>query len=311
MRGFFKWFGLGIFGAVAIAVCLYTISWLMPIPAEDAKALALVEAPRPLAGRNGFAALWSLKYDVPVAEAERLLARESVRFRSLPAWSYGDELPVHASALDAYPSVDTGDGGDALCGYQEERCLRHVRGHMGALAPVMAARSTLDARVAAIDNYDYFHSPFPPRLDMPIPSYQPLLQTQTAHAYAFALGDHDTGLRGVCGNASIARKLVASGDNLIGSVIGVALMDMSARLFVEMLAELPADYPLPDACASAFEADGAMVAGICPTMIGEGKYIAGGLHALNGGEQPWHRKLKADLFFDLRKTMAKGARRHA
>ena len=54
-----------------------------------------------------------------------------------------------------------------------------------------------------------------------------------------------------------------------------------------------------------------MVAGICPTMIGEGKYIASGLRTLNVAEQPWHRELATGLFFDLRKTMAMGARRHA
>ena len=40
MGGFFRWSGLVVFGTVVIAVSLYTVSRLMPIPAEDAEALA-------------------------------------------------------------------------------------------------------------------------------------------------------------------------------------------------------------------------------------------------------------------------------
>lgn len=310
MSSFFRWFGLLAFGVVVIAVSLYTVSRLMPIPAEDAEALALVEAPRPLAGRNGFAALWSLKHDVPVAEAERLLVLEVEGFRSRPILAGTGAVPSPASALDAYARIDAEAGSDMLCSARETQCLRHVRDRMDALVPAVAIRKTLAARVAALDDYDYFRSPFPARPDTPLPGYNPLFQMQTLYAYAFARGDREEGLRGVCRNASIARKLVASGDMLVGGAVGTALMDTSAALFVDMLANLPAGYPLPDECAAAFDADGAMIAGICPTMIGEGRYLMEGFRALNAGEPHWHRRLMADLFLDQRKTLARGARRH-
>lgn len=311
MSGFFRWSGLAVFGTVVIAVSLYTVSRLMPIPAEDAEALALIEAPRPMEGRNGFAALWSLRHDVPVAEAERLLVLEVEGFRSPPILAGAGAESSHAAVLDAYRRIDVEGGSDVLCRGRETQCLRHVRDRMDALVPAVALRKTLAARVAALDDYDYFRSPFAARPDTPLPVYNPLFQTQTLHAYAFARGEREEGLRGVCRNASIARKLVASGDTLVGGVVGTALMDTSARLFVDMLAELPADHPLPDECATAFDADGAMVAGICPTMVGEGRYLMEGFRALNAGEQHWHRRLMTDLFLDQRKTMAKGARRHA
>lgn len=311
MRGFFKWFGLGVFGAVAIAVCLYTVSWLMPIPAEDAEALALVEAPRPIAGRNGFAALWSLPFDIPVADAERLLAGEAARFQTLPVWSGEGAMPVHASALERYPRLDDPDPDKTLCGARQTNCLAQVQARLPELTPVMASRAAIAARIAALEDRDHFRSPFPARPDTPLPAYRPLFDDLVGHAHAFVQGNHGDALRGVCRSGSIARKLVASGDTLVGGVVGASLMDASVRLFVEMLAELPADYPLPETCGEVFEADGVMVAGICPTMIGEGKFIAGGLRALNGVEQPWHRELATGLFFDLRKTMAMSARRHA
>ncbi|PZQ21283.1 MAG: hypothetical protein DI562_20830 [Stenotrophomonas acidaminiphila] len=311
MGGFFRWSGLVVFGTVVIAVSLYTVSRLMPMPAEDAEALALIEAPRPMEGRNGFAALWSLRHDVPVAEAERLLVLEVERFRSRPILIGAGAEPSHASALDAYPRIDAEAGSDVLCSGRETQCLRHVRDRMDALVPAVAMRKALAARVAVLDDYEYFRSPFPARPDTPLPAYNPLFQTQTLHAYAFARGDREEGLRGVCRNASIARKLVASGDMLVGGVMGTALMDTSTRLFVDMLAELPADHPLPEECAAAFDADDAMLAGICPSMLGEGHYVLEGFRAMNVDEQPWHRRFMADIFLDQRKTMARGARRHA
>ena len=73
MQGFFKWSGLVVFGMVVLVVAAYCVSRWIPMPTEDEKALAWLDAPRPLAGTNGFAALWSLPFDIPVADAERLL----------------------------------------------------------------------------------------------------------------------------------------------------------------------------------------------------------------------------------------------
>ena len=43
----------------------------------------------------------------------------------------------------------------------------------------------------------------------------PLFQTQTLHAYAFARGDREEGLRGVCRNASIARNKPPTSSALV------------------------------------------------------------------------------------------------
>ena len=236
---------------------------------------------------------------------------EVERLRSRPILIGAGAEPSHASSLDAYPRIDAEAGSDVLCSGRETQCLRHVRDRMDALVPAVTMRKALAARVAALDDYEYFRNPFPARPDTPLPAYNPLFQTQTLHAYAFAQGDREEGLRGVCRNASIARKLVASGDTLVGGAVGTALMDTSTRLFVDMLAELPADHPLPEECAAAFDADGAMLAGICPSMLGEGHYVLEGSRAMNVDEQPWHRRFMADIFLDQRKTMARGARRHA
>ena len=313
MQGFFKWSGLVVFGMVVLVIAAYCASRWIPMPTEDEKALAWLDAPRPLAGTNGFAALWSLPFDIPVADAERLLKEETVRLQALPLWSGEGAAPVHTSPLETYPRLDDTSDDKTLCKAGQPHCLAQVRARLQELTPVMASRAAITARIAALDDYDHFRSPFPARPDTPMPFYRPLMQGLVAHAYTFARGDREAGLRGVCRMGSIARKLAGSGDNLLGGVMGAVLMDASGALFVDMLAELPGDHPLPDVCTGVFEPDGGMVAGICTTMAGEARYTAAVFRALNvaGAESSWHRKVVADLFLDQRKTIARGARRHA
>lgn len=313
MQGFFKWSGLAVFGMVVLVVASFCISRWMPMPTEDEKALAWLNAPRPVSGTNGFAALWSLPFDVPVADAERLLADEVAQFAAMPVWSGQGSAPAPTSPLASYPRLDTAHDDKTLCRAGQPHCLAQVRTRLEELAPVMASRTAITARIVALDDYDHFRSPFPARPDAPMPSYRPLVQGLVAHAYAFARGDREAGLRGVCRMGLIARKLVASGDILVGGLVGASLMGASAALFVDMLAELPPDHSLPDACIGVFAPDGGMVAGICTTMAGEAKHTADGFRALNvaGSEPSWHRRVVADLFLDQRKTIARGARRHA
>ncbi|HLM52595.1 MAG TPA: hypothetical protein VK325_03145, partial [Pseudoxanthomonas sp.] len=213
---------------------------------------------------------------------------------------------INIPLLDAEVPADA-----SFCGMQEEGCLRKVRASLATIGPIVESRAALSARIASLDGYDYFLSPFPPRLDAPFPAYQVLTRDLTSHAYAFVRSDVEAALTGVCRTASIARNLVASGDTLIGSMIGVALMKGSGALLIEMLAELPANHPLPDRCRQVFVPDGAMEAGICSAMMGEGRYSTGSLRAFDADasvriltecnleDQSWYW---GQLFFDPKKT---------
>jgi hypothetical protein len=302
-----KWLGLVLAGLVGLVLLVYVVSRLMPIPEDEARALAMLDAPRELEGRNGYAALWAIRHDVPEAELEQRLAEAVRDFGARPAWDGIGELPAEPTLIGKYPLLDTKVPAEvSLCSAQEAGCLQKVRTSLAVVGPVVESRAALSARISALDGYDYFLSPFPSRLDTPFPAYQVLTRDLTSHAHAFAQGDVEGGLAGVCRSASIGRKLVASGDNLIGSMIGVALMKGAGALFVDMLAELPIDHPVPAQCRQVFTSDVAMAEGVCRVMLGEGRYVIGGMRAMN---LPQSGEWYAPHAFDLEKTAAINARR--
>ena len=303
----FKWGGVVVACLMLLLFVLYTVGRLMPVPENEAKALALLDAPRPLPGRNGLAALWLVAHDVPMKQAEHLLDEEVTRFAATPIQNDGEDTALFSLALDALPRLD-GDLADRAveCRLNETDCLDKMRSSLPEYERHIEARLKVASRMAALDKYDYFRNPFPYRFDMPIPSYQGLIRDPSIHAYQFVRGDTEPALEGVCRDASIARKLVASGDNLIGSMIGAAMMKGASQLFVEMLAELPVDHELPADCARVFRPDGGMTEAICPTMIGEGRFAAGGLRSIYKAQADDTWRLSR-LLVDVEKTAARGA----
>lgn len=300
-----RWFGGFVLGSVALVVLLYVASRAMPIPEREAEALARIEVIPILEGRNGFAALWAVAHDVDVAHAEGLLAEEAHRLAALPAWDAEGGSPPYVSVLERFPVLPSApDGAPAFCGLHEPGCLARVRGDPAGYAALAQMQRSAAERIAALDAYDHFRNTLPPRPDIALPPYTRLTHDLTLQAQRFSSGQVDAALEGVCRDASLARKLVASGDSLIASMIGAALQKGSASLFVDMLSELPPDHPLPANCRQAFAVDGAQTAAICPTMRAEGRWATAAYRAAARAsvESPW-----ATLFLDVEKSAARGA----
>ena len=307
MQKVFAWF-LALACCVLLAVLgLYVVSRLMPIPVDEAAALAKLEEAPALPGRNGGAALWLLPYDVPAEQAEHVLAPEVARFAAMRVQS-GEQDIFLGLDIDAERLVADVNLHEIQCRLRDAGCLQRVRVNLSEFEHQAKLRSRISPRVAALDGYDYFRNPFPPSLYSPLPEYVALTRDLSVHAYAFARGDTASALQGVCRDASIARKLVASGDNLIGSMIGVAMMDGAGRLFVEMLTELPPDYRVPAQCLEVFRADNAMASGICPTMMGEGRYAIATARSALQAEVGRHSR-PYSWFLDVEKTVARSAPR--
>ncbi|KAF1710354.1 hypothetical protein CSC70_06610 [Pseudoxanthomonas kalamensis DSM 18571] len=312
MRKAIKWMFWMLGGVLLLAVLVWLASRMSRVPPEQAQALAMLDAPIPVpAGRNGFAALWSLQYDIPVDKAEALLAQDVQRFADFKPESDGGNVVTQAfaSLLDEVPRLDDGAPTEpALCNLHDGNCLATIRASLEAYAPVIESRREISRRVAALDGYGYFHMPYAPRLDTPIPPYQALTRDLSIHAYDFAQGQIDVALKGVCRDASIASKIVDSSDSLIASMVGIAMVKGAGSLLIEMLSELPSDYPLPAQCGEVFDGGVAMSAAVCSAMMGEGRFSTGGLRTLNlapaGGviETAMTR-----LIFDVEKTAARGA----
>jgi hypothetical protein len=125
----------------------------------------------------------------------------------------------------------------------------------------------------ALDAYDYYHDPFPPSITNPPPRGLTVGKLQISDAaLRFADGDKAEGLERACSAAETWRRLATHSDSLIMQMIGVANFHGAADLFADMLAEMPADAPLPDSCTRAFVPIAAADLGICDTMKTEFRF---------------------------------------
>lgn len=306
MGGILKGFGAVVFGLLAVLVLLYVISRALPIPEHEADALARIEALPSLKGSNGFAALWVSARDIDVSQAEALLAEEARRLATHPAWDAEGDPQPYVSVLAQFPMLPQfPTKADAFCKMHEPGCLERVRSDPAVYASLAEAQQRVASRVAALDAYDHFRSALPPRLDAPLPAYEVLTRDVTLQAYRFSVGEIDAALEGVCRDASLSRKLMASGDSLIASMLGAALQKGSAALFVDMLSELPPGHPLPANCQRAFQVDDTEVKAICPTLRAEGRWSAAAYRAIPRGQA--NVDLHTTLFLDVEKTVARGA----
>lgn len=281
-----KWLAGLVIVLLLVASAVYWVSRGMEPSKAEQEAVAMIDAPPTHEGRNGFAELYTVAHDVPESERSRLLAEDLRRITALqPMTADVSGAPTWRSALEDWPELGESRADDpAWCSLREPGCLGRVRAASQPYAGLLERNASMLDRAAALSDWDYFASPFPPRPDTPLPAYQSLTRLTTRNAWRFANGKVDAGLAGVCNGVIQGRKLIVAGDNLIGSMIGAALIHGNANLLADMLAELPRDHILPAQCETAFALPMPLEKGVCRTMLNEARYVAGGLRNQVTGE---------------------------
>lgn len=283
-----RWSAAVVAALALFVVAVHLVSRAMGPSEAERQALLLVDAPPQLPpGRDGFAALYTLRHDVPQAEQARVLAEDVRRFAATSPLALGEtgDAPAWHSVLDDWPQLPAGLPDEPRwCPLREAGCVDRVRAAPGAYASLVARNATLLDRTAALAGYDYFHNPFAARLDMPIPAYQPLTWLPTRHAWRFVNGQVDEALAGACGDVALGRRVIEASDSLITSMISAALVRGNATLLADMLAELPRDHPLPAQCSQAFGHPLAVDRAMCGAMLGEGRFSMAGLRTQIAGQ---------------------------
>lgn len=309
MRKVVRWFATIVGCLLLLAMLLYGVASLRGATDEQKSALALLEDPGPPAGRNGFALVWLLEYDMPDSEREAVLAQDVQRFAQRPFQQSDIAANFTSVAEGRYQKSQSGSDGSPYCRWREEGCLAKVRANTAAYTRLIAADAAILARAESLASYGYVRSTFPPRLDMPIPAYRQLVHPLTKHAYTFVSGDTDAALDGVCRDATTARMMIGSGDNLITSMIGAAMLEGNSALLADMLAELPTDHILPSSCTRAFALAAPEEFSACATMRGEARFMFGGMRQIPAEykDQGFLQGALWPIFFDAEKTVARMA----
>lgn len=241
---------------------LYAASWLLwPTRAQE-QALAEMTAPLPVpAGRNAFADVWLLRYDLTPAERARITAGDVERFNRRGAPAFGAdgtvaaETPGFASAAAGrYPAERLQDPDRVLCESTEVDCLDKVRAKPEQVRALLDAHAGLLQRTRdALENSDYLRMPFRLTYETPfaitaMSDGMRLMRTDAARL--FVQGDHDAGLTRACRAADAWRRWMREPDLLIDLMMGDSALTGWLALQGQMLASLPANAPLPAACAS-------------------------------------------------------------
>ena len=314
-----KGFAVTVGVLLLLVIGVYLTSRAMGPSKVEREALTLIDTPPVHQGSDGFAALYTLTRDIPDDKQGSVLAEDVRRVAALPLPSAeGTGAPLWHSALEDWPTLGENRNDDpAWCSLHKPGCLELVRSAPQAYAGLLERNATQLDRVEALSAWDHFANPFPPRLDTPLPAYQPWTRLITRDAWRFANGEIDAGLAGACAGVAQGRKLIAAGDSLIGSMIGVALVQGNATLLADMLAELPRDHALPPSCGAAFDLPMPLDDGVCRTMLSEARYTTGVLRTqivadveggFTGKKVPaWTSR----LLFDPERTVARGAPKFA
>ena len=304
----------GVVGLVLLVLVALLVSWVWPPSAAQQRALAALEAPHDLPGSNAYVTLATLEMQAPLVHRQAQVDEHTRRFQAwyddsyAPGFIRGDAeseagvpppLPVDGAART--PTADP-----ALCGFRDAAtCLERVRRAPEAVAAALATRATLLSRMDELAAHGHYRSPLVQAPPGPWPVLGPLAVPLGAHALAHVQGDSARALAGLCRDAGSGRMLMAHGDNLLATMMGIAMLRANAELFAAVLAELPADAPLPSGCATAFAPLSADEAAVCNGMRGE--FAMQQRFALL-----MDRKIEAGprsgrLFYNGRKTLARQA----
>ncbi len=308
---FLKWSGGIVLGLVLLGVAGYMGLRALGPPQAEREALALLDAgPEPVVGVDGFAALYTVRHDIPASARDAVVA-EDVRRLVASAPPGEDGAPAWTSALGQWPSLEPERAQDdpSWCSARADDCLDRVRSAPDAYAGLLQRHAGVLDRAAELRAAHRFANPFPPRLDAPVPAFQSVVRLATRTAWRFQAGQVDLAMADACEDLALGRRMIEAGDSLIGSMVGATLVQDNASLLGQMLAELPREHPLPAQCARAVTPVLALEQGLCRTMQAEGRSVVAGLRnldalAASGRDMPeWQLR----LLFDPEATAARVA----
>lgn len=314
MRRWLRRIAIGSLALALLLAALWTFSRVRGPTPEQREALALFAQARMQepAGRNAFAAMWLLGWEVPRQDLDAVAAEDAARFNALPPYSDpartvtadGGYAPFRSIAQERYPDLGpTLDAGPAVCGWNDGGCLETVRADEQAYAELIQGAARLVENAEFALSLDYHRSAFVPVSNAPIPRYHLARVLMARDALWFVQGETDAALGGSCRAISGWRRIGASADSVILAMIAASAIRAHGGLLADMLAELPVGHALPEACNAALEPVRQEEMGICQAMRMEWETVRNSLDAAFAASTRTQRAL-GRLVFDMDATTA-------
>ncbi|MGX5732020.1 hypothetical protein ACWKWK_15995 [Pseudoxanthomonas beigongshangi] len=294
-----------VLGVLVLAGALFATSRLHWPTRAQQRALAEMTTPLPVpAGKNAFADVWLLRYDLTETERTRIAGEDVERFnrRGVPGFAadgtVSDETPGFTSVAEGrYPQEKLHDPGRVLCNAGNDDCLGKVRAEPARIDAILVAHAGLLERTRdALERNDYLRTPFRLTYDTPLAIAglnDGMRLMRTAAARAYVRGETVSALAETCRATAAWRHWMRHPDLLLDLMMGDAALRGWLALQGQMLASLPADVSLPAACASLREPPPPGGASLCQVARREFAFarslldLAGDGKAMRPGESGW------------------------
>jgi hypothetical protein len=267
---------------------------LLPAPAKQRDAVARLEqAIPPVRGRDATYALWLQKNDVPIELQNQVGKALLDYYRADPTRGEAAIGPGHP--LANYPQLPDAVFDDSgLCEHLKPGCLAFVRSNLAHVQATLAKRQRGLANALALHNFDGMRYGLDPanlaNTIQPFGANRRLVNTH--FAALFAMGQKTEAFSGLCDDITAWRRLGADNDSLIGSMVAAGTVRRDALLLGEMLAELPPEESLPEACTKALANSTDAELDMCPAMKTEFAFARSNVHGNWDAEmKPWQRSL--------------------
>lgn len=253
--------GLAWSACIVVTVLVMAFAWGRMRGPSDRQADALklfAQDMKPSKGRNAFPGIWLGDYDLPDDQLEVAYTQERDDLRAWLATAQFDgtkfpEYVFHAAAK--YPKLPLLSDGEKVltCGTQNKDCLGSVRSHRDEVAALLARHAIRLKHDKAYGESDFSWDDLPRDLFTPYAAYGSMHSLWlTSAALEFVDGKPFPAVQEVCANALAQRRLHAHSNTMLATLIAASRMESAARVFVQMLSELPLDQSLPDSCNQAF-----------------------------------------------------------
>ena len=180
-----------------------------------------------------------------------------------------------ADALYAIPQAPTGEL-TLFCNDDQADCLDAARQNLVAYRAAAQqhkkAWQVQEKAIAALRQYDHFR--YTTTLEGPLPPYNRIFRQRILAAYRFADGEKTAAIKSLCTTTAVGLHLLNNDQNgLFPGLIATGLIAANTTMLAEMLAESPADTPLPAACDEV-KVQPAENLSLCPRMYSEWHIIS-------------------------------------
>lgn len=239
-----------IWGLLGLLLLYVLVVWSGVLPrSTDAqiKAVNLLQQPYQYAvgKHDAFPQLWLINYDIPEAEVASAYSEDLQKYHE--ATQANAHAFFETSVGRKYQKLEFDVKG--FCPKAPASCLAFVRANPDKSRELNTRYAAMHQRIGRLRESDHVRFGFEHSYFSPLPPLQGIGQVQIlSSALDFVDGNRDRALDAACQDLSTWRRLGSHTDMLVFEQVLVRWGKEEIGLLADMMAELPADYPLPPSC---------------------------------------------------------------